>query len=337
MRLENWPNSASTSTAFTKRKGKALLIYTKSSSSDAIRSVSFLPHNCFLLATTRVVDLTKDATLEGIGNCPVLVVYDLSQVSTSQHEGVSSPIAVFSLNVMDDLQFVNTLAPYWLQSVFDPGEMELYYRFGIHSYSDEVAVPFFSSSAEQLIALQTNGLRRRCHVEADSPGDTPRLCRILLIPISKFMSHIDGAAADNMPVRYIPWNDWGATGTGWAPDPHILRCLRGSHQVSSSRIIPGHKTTGFVDVWDFSRARVAQHEPQSYRRNILPCVRTQVALPIHLSEEGYRPWAITEDAIICRVRGFNLGPIASLIIYHCDAISTRGGSKHISSFSRVLP
>src|SRR6266702_282165 len=144
MQLENRPNNASTSSTSAVHKGRGLLIYTKSSSSDAIQSVSFLPDNRFLLVTTRVGDLAKDATLERLGNCPVLAVYDLDQASTSQHEGVSSPIAVFSLELGNES---------------DSGEMALYYRLrvDIHSYSDEVAVPLFRSPSYQLIALKTKG------------------------------------------------------------------------------------------------------------------------------------------------------------------------------------
>jgi hypothetical protein len=331
MQLENRPNSASTSSSSTRHKGKGLLIYTKSSSSDAIQSVSLLLDNRFLLATTRVGDLSKDAILEGVGNCPVLAVYDLDQLSASQHQGVSSPIVIFSLNFTGDLRFnpYDTLVPHFLRMNLDPGKMELYYRFNIHSYSDEVAVPFFSSPSEQLIGLRTNGFRPQFGDVSDDPGWS----RILLIPIVKLTSHIDGAAADNVPIRIVPWKDWGAS-TGWAPDSQLLCWLRGSLQVSSSRIIPGPPIRDFVDVWDFSRARVAQLGPQHCRPENLPCVQTRVALPKQMKE--YHPMGITEDAVVCQVCGVNLVPIARLIDSHCGAISTGLSPRHISSFSRVL-
>jgi hypothetical protein len=296
--------------------------------------VAFLPDNLFLLASARAGDLSKDAILEGVGNCPVLAVYDLDQLSAPQHLGVSSPIVVFSLDLTDDIRFnpFDGLHPYCLGVDLDPGDMELYYRSNIHSYSDEVAgVPFFSSPSEQLIGLRTTGFSRRFRVV----GNYPTTPLILLIPIVKLTSHIDGAAADNVPMRYVPWNDWGATGTGWTSDPDLLSSL----QVSSSRIIPGNTgctspPTNFVDVWDFSRARVAQLEPQHCSRDILPCMRTKVALPTQLME-GYHPVAISEDAVICQreVRDINIGPIARPIVSHCDAVSTGRSTGHISSFS----
>lgn len=107
-----------------------------------IQSVSFLPENRLLLATTRLGDSVEDAILSVYGHCPVLEVYDLDRESASQHEGVPTPIAVFSLEVGDE---------------FDSNPMEeLHYYLNIHSYSDEAAVPFFSSPSEQLVALRTN-------------------------------------------------------------------------------------------------------------------------------------------------------------------------------------
>src|ERR1700733_3239728 len=123
------------SSASTRHKGRGSLIYTKYSSSDAIRSVSFLPNNRFLLSTTRAGDLSKDAILKGFGNCPVLVMYDLDQASASQHQGISSPIALFSVNPTDPRDIV---LPHHVKRDFDPGEMRL--LFNIHAYSDEVAV-----------------------------------------------------------------------------------------------------------------------------------------------------------------------------------------------------
>jgi len=108
-------------------------------------------------------------------------------------------------------------------------------------------------------------------------------------------------------LRCVPWNDWGPTGTGWTPDPDLFHC---SLRASSSRIIPG-RTGGVspwmktINVWDFSRARVAQLEPQDCSHEILPCFQTRVALPTRMME-GYHPVAISEDAVICQVRGINL-------------------------------
>jgi len=116
-------------------------------------------------------------------------------------------------------------------------------------------------------------------------------------------------------MPYIPWNDWGATGTRWAPGPYLLCSFRGS--LSASRFIPSLQTTNlkFVDVWDFSRARVAQLEPQQCDREFLPCVQTQVVLPTHITNYTV---AISEDALICQVRSINLRPIARLGINCCS-------------------
>lgn len=272
-------------------------------SSDAIQSVSFLPENRLLLATTRVGDLAKDAIQKGFGNRPALVVYDLDQAPASQHQGVSSPIAVFVLKLVD--RDVSTLLDHCfdkLDDEFDPaaGEMKLYHCPNMHSYSDDVSVPFFSLPSDQLIALRIIGFHDRRQLGFED--DNLALPRILLIPIVNLTSHMDGVAADDVPMCCIPWNDWGATGTRWVPDPYRWDFLRGSLSVSGSRFVfvPSPQTGDFVDVWDFSRARVAQLElePRQCDREILPCVQTQVALPIKLA--GYATVAVSEDALVFR-------------------------------------
>ncbi|KAI9433087.1 hypothetical protein BJY52DRAFT_843004 [Lactarius psammicola] len=189
---------------------------------------------------------------------------------------------------------VNTASTFCLSPLgngSDSATMTLYFCLDIHSYSDDVAVPFFRSPSDELIALQTKGYW-------DDITLTMRSRRVLLIPIVSLTSHIDGATADNVPMRYIPWNDWGATGTRWAPGRGILRHFHGSGSLSSSRSIPELWATKFVDVWDFSRARVAQLEPQQCDREFLPCVRTQVALPIQMTR--FDTVVISEDALIYR-------------------------------------
>ncbi|KAH8977165.1 hypothetical protein EDB86DRAFT_3093011 [Lactarius hatsudake] len=201
-----------------------------------------------------------------------LEVYDLDRVSASQHEGVPTPIAVFALEVGDEFDS-------------DPVE-ELHYYLNIHSYSDEVAVPFFSSPSEQLVALQTNSIPPQIEC-----------CPVLLIPMLRLTSHIDGASSDNVLMRYIPWKDWGATGTGWAPD-RLLDYFLGSRQVSGSRLVPGRQQN-FVDVWDLSHTRVAQLEPACHQ-GFLPSVKKSVALPIQMRGLELETVAISEDALICQ-------------------------------------
>lgn len=267
--------------------------------------MSFLPENRLLVATTRVGDLVDDITLSkyGFGGCPVLAVYDLDPVSTSQPEGISSPIAVFTLELEDEGDFCG---------------MELYSRPDIQPHWGEVDVPFFRSPSDQLIALQAN-----------VSWNHTILTRILLIPIVTLTSHIADPAAGSVPLRVIPWDDWGAMGTWWAPGLFDRCHFRGS--LSGSRFIPDPKQPKFVEVWDFSCALVAQLEPQQSDGEVLPCVQTQVALPMQLA--GHTPIAISEDALICQVRGINLLCIARLIDVLRDAISTITTLRHIYSFS----
>jgi hypothetical protein len=280
--------------------------------------VSFLPENRFLLATNLLSDLSKDAIPGKHGYFPVLVVYDLDQASTSQHDDISSPIAIFSLE----------------GQVRVASQMILYYPSNIHSYSDEVAVPFFRSPSDELIALQTDDTW-------DSDDGT--LTHILLIPIVRLTSYIAGAAAGDVPMCYIPWSEWGAIGTRWTTGPYELSLFRGS--LSGSRFIPNPKQPRkFVNVgvWDFSRARVrvAQLEPprksdrgfvcceKTYQ--LLPSVQTDVLLPTPLV--GHAHIAISEDALIFQARSINPHRIARLIVSPCDAISAITSPRHISSF-----
>ena len=266
--------------------------------------MSILPENLLLVATSRLSDLSKDTILGERGYFPVLAVYDLDQASTSQEDGVISPIAAFSLDVGDE---------------FDLSQMALYYRPNIHSYSEEVAVPFFTSPSDELIALQTNGV-----------WNNGTLTDILLIPMVRLTSHIARAAAGDVSMRYVPWSDWGASGTRWVDGPYELSPFRGS--LSGSRFIPDPKPPKFVDIWDFSRACVAQLElePQS-GPDLLHCVQTQATLPMPLAA-GHTPVAISEDALIFQARGINLLHIFRLTVAHRDAISTITSPRHISSF-----
>jgi hypothetical protein len=284
--LEKRRDSASKSSTFTgeKARGNGSLINIKSISSDTVQSVSFIPENRFLLATTLLGDLANLANAPvGYENYPALALYDLDQASKSQH--VTSPIAVFSLE--HDIEF-------------DPRIMVLYYCLDIHSYTDEVAVPFFSLPSEQLIALGTHDIRLRV------TGNNTTSARMLLIPIVRLTSYIDGAAADNVPLRYIPWNEWGATCTRWVNGPPAFRLLHGP--LSGSRLIPGPQSDDFADVWDFSRTRVAQSELGQRDQETLPCVQTQVVLPKQM--KGHTPVAISEGALICQVCGIDIRPIA---------------------------
>lgn len=264
--------------------GNGLLINTKSISSDIVQSVSFIPENRFLLATTRLGDLATlaDAPV-GHEHYPALVLYDLDQASKSHR--LTSPISVFSLEPSFE---------------FDPRVMALYYCLDIHSYSDEVAVPFSSFPSEQLIAVGTHDTRLRV-----GNNTTSLPARMLLIPIVRLTSYISGAAAGKVPMHYFPWNEWGATCTRWVNGPPAFRLLHGP--LSGSRLLPGPQSDDFADVWDFSRARVAQSELRQRDQETLPCVKTRVELPEKM--KGHTPVAISEDALICQVCGINLRPM----------------------------
>lgn len=252
--------------------------------------MSFIPENRFLLAITRLGDLATFADAPvGHEHYPALALYDLDQASKSRH--VTTPISVFSLEPSFE---------------FDPRVMVLYYCLDIHSYSDEVAVPFSSFPSEQLIAVGTHSTRLR--ITGNNTTDLP--ARMLLTPIIRLTSYIGGAAADKVPVHYIPWNEWGATCTRWVNGPPAFRLLHGP--LSGSRLLPGPQLDEFADVWDFSRARVAQSELQCDQET-LPCVKTRVELPKHM--KGYTPVAISEDALICQVCGIDLRPITN---YGCS-------------------
>lgn len=267
--------------------------------------MSFLPENRLLLATTRVGDVVDDVILSkyGYGSRPALVVYDLDPASTSQHERVSSPIAVFTLELEDEGDLCG---------------MELYSRPDIQPNWGKVAVPFFRSPSDQLIGLQAN-----------LSWNHTILTRILLIPIVTLTSHIADPAANDVPLRVIPWDYWGAMGTRWASGLFDSCHFRGS--LSGSRFILDPKQPKFVEVWDFSCALVAQLESQQSDGEVLPCVQTQVALPMQLA--GHTPMAISEDALICQVRGINLFHITQLIDALRNAVSTITRPRHISSFS----
>jgi len=228
---------------------------------------------------------------------PVLAVYDLDQVHATASMRVRSfpaPAAIFAL----ELGYVI------------PIDMRLHYRLNSPSYSPEVAVPFFGSPAEQLVALQTSSrVYSTCGVRIG-----PLLHQILLIPITRLLCHL--RPTRNRQTRYIQWNDWGATGTRRAPDPQFSHLARNA--LSGSRFIPRFESRNSICIWDFSRPRVtpfqilaSEYAPRVQREIGLPtgiigraievsesasCVQREVILPIDIV--GKVTAAISEDVIV---------------------------------------
>lgn len=244
-----------------------------------------------MLATAFADDFVAEATPNGLGNCPALVMYDLDQTSTSQQQGATAtPIAVFAIE---------------LGNYIIPTYLALHYYHNTHPYSREAAVPFFSAPAHHLIALHANGML----------GATVVLGHVLLIPLVRLTSHVSSTVSADTPTRYIPWNDWGSVGTRRVPDPtsqgHFQNALSGS------RFIPRPHTGDLVDIWDFSRAGIALGRCD---RESLPCVQKQLALPSQIT--GRVVAMLSEDAIvICEVRNIYPRPTIQLVGAHCDVVS----------------
>jgi hypothetical protein len=239
--------------------------------SPIVRSVVFLTENRILLGATHLKDLDRRAVLDGIANTPVLVVYNLDEVSFSGRKGRRpAPAVSFALEFGRDVR---------------PVDMFLRYRLNVHSYSSEVAVPFFSSPADQLIALQTTN-----HLLPQDLRDIVLVLRhTLLIPIASLLNHV--GSAGNGRTRYIRWDDWGATGTRRVPNWESI-LSRGP--LSGSRFLPRPETHGSISVWDFGRARVRQLP--TFDSESVPFVQKEVELPPEIT--GEVDVAISEDAIV---------------------------------------
>jgi len=152
----------------------------------------------------------------------------------------------------------------------------------------EVAVPFFGSPTDQVIALQTSS-----HLKpSDAQGLALQLRHILIIPIAKLLHHI--SATENNRTSYIPWYDWGPMGTCRVPDPRFSHHFQSA--LSGPRFIPRPEMHNFIGVWDFSRAHV---EPHSVRvPESVPCVQREAELPVE--SMGRVTAAISEDVIVLR-------------------------------------
>ena len=205
---------------------------------------------------------------DSIAHVPVLAVFNLNTVPLTGHQQVQvtqkMPVVMFVLELGRDVI---------------PIDMNLHYRLNIHSYSAVVAVPFFSSRADHIIALETiNRLR--------TPFDgLLHLRHIIIIPIAKLMYHV-GTAEKKETCCVVQWGDWGATGICRLPAPSLSLCC---NAVSGSRFIPYPQSTDIIGVWDFSRAqaRVSQLNTAASK---------EIAPPAGIS--GIVTTALSEDVIV---------------------------------------
>ncbi|KAI0251099.1 hypothetical protein BJV78DRAFT_508399 [Lactifluus subvellereus] len=243
--------------------------------SAEVRSVTFLSKSRILVASIR--RNTRDMTDNWTFHLPVLRVYDLDQVpNPGQHQQAERvPLAIFALEFGRDVI---------------PVRMDLQFRLNVHSYSPEVAVPFFSAPTDQLVALHMAGLLK--------PPRTPGISfyQTLLIPITKLLSHVP--TTDDRQPHYIQWKDWGPTGTCRLPT-QFDSYMRFRGALSGSLFIPCPDLRNVIGVWDFSRACVAQlrlRNPES-----VPYIQKEATLPTGIT--GRVKAAISEDVIvICESR-----------------------------------
>jgi hypothetical protein len=207
---------------------------------------------------------------------PVLAVFKFHPIPLTTHQVVTQvPVVIFALELGRDIIPIN---------------MHLHYRPNTHSYSPEVAVPFLSSPADHIIALETTN-RLLMATYCRDPVVIP-IRQIILIPIAKLLYHV-GTAEKKRTCCVLQWNDWGATGICRVPAPRPSLC---GNAVSGSRYIPHPQSCNVIGVWDFSRAQARVAQLQTSVSESVPCTRKEVALPAGIS--GSVTAALSEDAIV---------------------------------------
>ena len=290
----------------------------QSITSSDIQSMAFLPENRILVASTRVTELVCGQVPDSIARGPVLAVFNLDATPLAGHQQATQiPIVIFVLELGRDIL---------------PFDMHLHYRPNTHSYSPEVAVPFFSSPADHIIALElTNHLRFPYSRE---PVMIP-IRQIVLIPIAKLLYQV-GIAEKEGTCCVLQWNDWAATGICRVPAPSPSLCR---NAVSGSRFIPHPQSCNVVGLWDFSRAQARVAQTQSSVFESVPCDRKEVALPASIS--GSVTAALSEDVIVIHEASIVASSIRPLIyiqppyIHRLSRPRRRGGfifsSSEISS------
>lgn len=236
----------------------------------------FLPENRILVAYTHATELVCVQVPDSIARGPVLAVFNLHAAPLTGHQQITQiPLVMFALELGRDVV---------------PFDMHLHYRPNTHSYSPEVAVPFFSSPADHLIALETtNHLRTP---DSRGLGLILPLRHVILIPISKLLYHV-GAAEKKGTCCFVQWDDWGATGICRLPAPRPSLC---HNAVSGSRFIPHPQSCSAIGVWDFSHTQARVAQPQTSTSESVPRAQKEVALPAGIL--GSITAALSEDAII---------------------------------------
>lgn len=163
--------------------------------------------------------------------------------------------------------------------------MSLRCRINGHPYSSEVAVPFFGSPADDIVAL-------RCLLPPDWGHVALVLDLTLIFPISTLLKHV-GTTSNRQPEpRHIQWDDWGAL-VHRAHRSFAAPC--GNQNILfGSRFLSCRGLGEPIQVWDFGRARVLQLQTPDSESG--PFVREEVALPTEIS--GVVDAAIAEDIIV---------------------------------------
>jgi hypothetical protein len=237
--------------------------------------MAFLPENRILVASTHATELVSVQVPDSISRCPVLAVYNLHAIPLTGHQQVTQiPVVIFALELGRDIV---------------PFDMNLHYRPNTHSYPPEVAVPFFSSREDHIIALETTNQLRFPY--SRDPVIIP-LRQIILTPIAKLLYHVS-VAEEKGTCCVLEWDDWGATGIWRVPAPRPSLCR---NAVSGSRLIPHPQSCNVLSVWDFSRAQARVAPLQTSVSESIPCARKEVALPAGIS--GSVTAALSEDAIV---------------------------------------
>jgi len=199
-------------------------------------------------------------------------MYNLDQVpvpSSSSKRRKPPPAVLFALESVRGLVFT---------------EMFLLYRLNAHSYSSEVAVPFFGSPADDIVSLRT-------FLSTDLRSNALLTHLTLLIPISTLLKHVGTTNNRQLETRHIQWDDWGVVTrklyNSWLeiPDQNLL---------SGARFLRHPGAFRHIDVWDLGRARVMQQ--QTYDLEPVRFVLERAALPRKIS--GRLDAAIAEDVIV---------------------------------------
>jgi hypothetical protein len=237
--------------------------------------MAFLPGNRILVASTHATELVCDQVPDSIARSPVLAVFNLNAIPLTGLQQVTQiPVVILALELGRDII---------------PFDMHLHYRPNTHSYSPEVAVPFFSSPADHIIALETTNHLRFPY--SRDPVIIP-LRQIVLIPIAKLLYYV-GAAEKKGTCCVLQWNDWGATGIRRVPAPRPSLCR---NAISGSRFIPHTQSSNVIGVWDFSRAQARVGQLQTSVSESVPCAQKEVDLPDGIA--GSVTAALSEDAIV---------------------------------------